>query len=158
MIPLAVAWLYFAVPSFSSYSDDSTALCDAYQPTQDLATMYLYGYPITGGGYRLVDSLDVRGREGQLDSMPVPWDGHFYAIASDTAGNRSCASNEAYIGLTTAVEPGDGWPNPPRLLSMRWYDIQGRPTGWPPPSSGVYWQVFDWSNGIRKVRRLVYLK
>jgi hypothetical protein len=158
MIALALGWLLFTVPSFSAYSDDTTATCDAWLPTQDLAQVKLYGYPITGGGYRLVDSVDVRGEEGQTDSIPVPWEGHFYVIASDTAGNRSCASNEAYVGPITGVTPGDGWPNPPRMLSMRWYDIQGRRFDWPPRTNCIYWQVSDWSDGTRKVRKLVHLK
>jgi hypothetical protein len=158
MMALMAGWLLFTVPSFSAYSDDTTATCEAWQPTQDLAWVRLYGYPVTGGGWRLVDSVDVRGMEGQEDSIAAPWDGHFSVQPVDTAGNAGCWSEVAYIGPITGVTPGDGWPNPPRMLSMRWYDIQGKRIDWPPATSCVYWQVTNWSDGTRKVRKLVHLK
>jgi hypothetical protein len=159
MIALALGWLYFTVPAMNAYTEgDSVYICTNGDSTRDVSMVYLHGYPITGGGYRIVDSLDVRGHEGEMDSIPYPWEGHYYLTTSDNTGEATCESNEVYVGPITGVSEGDGWPGAPRLLSMRYYDISGREIDWPPRTSCIYWQVSDWSDGTRKVRKLVHLK
>lgn len=127
-LPNANASMAWIPPSQRDVFEDSMAVvCDQPgAPLGDLDSLVVFGYPSTGGGWRRVRAEGMRGREGQRDTLrfTLPWSGgNFYIATTDTAGNLSCASNQAYVGTVTAV------PVPEVVHAedkIEWYDVHGR--------------------------------
>lgn len=132
---------------------------DTTKPIRHLRKVYLYGQPITGGGFRLVDSLDVRGREGLLDSIPIPYPGNFYVrstnlVTGDTLG-WSCESDvvTVYPDVTTGVEVDTTRAAPFPPIAPTWHDVQGRRV-WTPRGTGIFFQRIRGADGQVWARRV----
>lgn len=132
--------------------------CSGGPAIQSLRAAYLWGMPLSGGPWRIVDSLQVSGMEGQADSFPAPWAGHFYVTTRNGAG-LSCASNPAYIPdstVTTGVGEGNGGQSDPMVRS-RLFDVRGRVvTG--NPAAGVYFEKRWYRSGRTTTRKVAVLK
>lgn len=139
-------------------TDSLVVECSGGPAITTLRAAYLWGQPLTGGGWRIVDSLAVVGMEGQADSFPAPWAGHFYVTTRNGAG-LSCASNPAYIPdstVTTGVGEGNGGPYDPMVRS-RLFDVHGRVvTG--PLGAGVYFEKRWHRSGRTTTRKVAVLK
>jgi len=154
----ALVALTLTVPSTNAYVEgDSVYVCDGGAPTSDLAWIRFRRYYVTGGGYELFDSLDVRGKEGQQVTFMVdPGPGaHYTAQSVNLSGKAGCVSDPVYKpGYVTAV--GD---EPPVFIprDVKWYDVAGRGPFDKPQSQGVYFCVTTVA-GKRVVRKVVVLR
>lgn len=133
--------LLFTVPSTNQLrigeGDSTSVYCSGGEPTHDVAWVRIWRLPVSGGAWRCVDSVNVRGLEGREDSITVdPGPGaHFSAQVVDTAGNASCWSPEVlYVGPITSVQPG---PRRDGTLRVRYFDVHGRLVE-NPFASGIY--------------------
>lgn len=140
----AMVTLQWTNPSFNNAVDDSgSQYCGAEGDSlHDLLRIRIYRQLITGGPARVVDSLDVRGREGLGDSMRVDevsgaW---FYGTFVDTTGrNESCPTNRVYRGPITSVPVAPVAQARPERI--RWFDVRGRLVN--PVASGIYfWRAY----------------
>jgi len=138
-------------------SDSVHVECSGGQAIHQLAAARLYFLPVTGGGWRLIAQQGVAGLEGQpceftVDSGPG---GHYYVTTTNPAG-ESCASNVTYIPGTvvTGIDPEPVRPLP---VSVRVFDIQGRPIRGP-TATGIYFRRTTYSDGSSRVQKFVNLK
>lgn len=121
--------LTFTVPSTQQLrygeGDSEYVYCEGGIPTRDLAWVRVWRLPISGGAWRCVDSIYVRGMEGQQASITVePGPGaHFSTQAVDTVGNPSCWGNVFYAGPITGVGTE---PRHDGALTVQYFDVQGR--------------------------------
>jgi len=140
-------------PSERATPADSLApLCAGQQPLgAPLDSVIVYGYPLTGGGFRRIAAKSVQGKEGVLDSivlsLPDPvWSqgGRFHITTKTTVSKESCPSNfvTKLPGQVTAVEVSV----PSRVIVEEWFDIQGRRLKGP-SGTGIRW--VRWSVGGR---------
>jgi len=134
--PLLVGWLVFTLPSTGQHSwvdpsqgaDSMMVECNGAEQIHQLLTARLYGWPVTGGGPRLVAEHSAVGREGRPDSFQVPWPGLFYVTATNPKG-ESCASATVTVappdltGVGTADQPLD------ELVGCTLFDVRGRRVG-----------------------------
>jgi hypothetical protein len=135
-LPAAKAATQIIPPAQRDTPSDSIAyLCTPADPIFDLDSLVVYGYPISGGGFRRVHAKSVRGREGRVDSttlrLPGWQGGRFYATTKRIGIPReSCPSDQLYKGTVTGVELPDGIR---RVVVEEWFDAHGRrlqgPTG-----------------------------
>lgn len=166
---VALVTILFTLPESTAFalSDSSDVLCDrAGRPLHDLYTARLYRSLVTGGGYRLLQEHDARGREGQPDSFVVdPGPGaHYYVIGTvlkpetETEVARileGCVSNVVYIpGTVTGVETQAA---PDEVVERRTFDIHGRLVR-EIRVSGIYFEKAFYRSGRVQVKRKVYLK
>lgn len=140
--------LIFTVPATNQLrvgvGDTAYVYCAGGDSTKDVAWIRVYRLPISGGIWRLTDSLYVRGREGLEDTVWVdPGAGaHFYVAAVDTVGNQGCASeNTVYYGPVTGV--GTESRGPPQGLDTQYFDVQGRFVRRPTASGIYFWYAKD---------------
>lgn len=105
--------------------------CSGGPWTAPVTVAYLYGAPVTGGGFAPVDSHSVLGMEGLADSFPAPWPGHFYVRTRNGPGpmGLSCPSNVAYIppGDLTGVPAEEVDADP--VFLCRLFDVRSRLVG-----------------------------
>lgn len=148
--------------------------CDGGPPARVLKT-FLYGLRISGGLFAVVDSHGVQGLEGMEDAYPIPFPGHFYVRAWNTAGT-SCAGSTAYVPPPDPTSvPTDSLAAPQGPCAL--LSVQGRkvatldPGAWDrarlrplnPPgfpawvASGVYWVVRG-SDSACESRRVVVVR
>jgi len=153
----ALVPLTMTVPSTNAYVEgDSVYTCEGGEPTADVAWIRFRRYYVTGGGYQLFDSLDVRGKEGQQVTLMTDTGpgAHYTAQPVDTLGNAGCVSDPVYKpGYVTAV--GDE----PVFIpgKVEWYDVMGRGPFDKPQSQGIYWRVQTVA-GKRISRKVVVLR
>ena len=133
---LAATWLVFTLPTTGqlvwidpSQGPDSTMVeCSGGPGIHEILTARLYGWPVTGGGIRLVAEHSVSGQEGQPDSFPVPWPGMFYVTTTNPAG-ESCASNRVNVAPTDLTGIGTPDETLGKVLTCVLFDVQGRRVG-----------------------------
>lgn len=168
--------LLFTVPSYDAntvwippwerdtFEDSVQVTCDiSTVTTNDIDSVYVYAIPNIGnwGTFRKVREFDVKGKEGQADSVSMVFPGwsaaHFYVTFIDTSGNESCASDVVFKSnpmVPTGVEP----ITVGSVVENSWFDVRGRKLKSKPSASGIYWQVTKINNKIIKVRKVVILK
>lgn len=136
---------------------DSVQVCDCVGAVQvrQIQTAYLWGARVTGGGFVLVDSHSVLGREGFPDSFPVPFAGNFYILMRNTVG-ISCASNVATV-LPDVVTGIPEEATPPAQM-QRWVDVHGRVHMKRPKGSGIYFWQYNLTGQWSKARKIVLLR
>lgn len=152
----SLIWLAFTVPAANADVVDTTYWnCFGGPPTQDVATVSVHWWPISGGASYVIASKDVRGKEGQADSIGVEdRPGHYWSTATDTAGNVSCPSNwvTRLPGDMTAVEESAADP----VVKTLFFDVHGRRLRGPPKASGIYfWRKYHKSGAVKQGRTVV---
>jgi hypothetical protein len=95
-----VATLFFTLPNTGqnryvqpnpdSPADSLRVECIGGPAIHGLRTAYLWGQPLRGGGFAVIDSHTVAGKEGTLDSFRVAVSGNYYVTTRNGVGN-SCA-------------------------------------------------------------------
>lgn len=152
--------LVFTLPSHGQYhwtesgSDDSLHVeCAGGPEIRELQSVYLWGQPVSGGGFALLDSHLVVGMEGLPDSFPTPFPGHFYVMARNAVG-LSCASNLVTVppDVLTGVEVSPQASDPVLLVHL--FDVRGRLVGKFPPHVWHgeivmrFWELRPWMAGL----------
>jgi hypothetical protein len=129
---------------------------DLTHPLRDLATIRVYGVPITGGTSRIYATKSVKGREGLEDSIQVdPGPGaHFWLTSVDATGNECCVSAQVYIGPITAVPVEAATAE--RVTSYRVFDARGRLVH--PVAAGIYFWERRYSTGRVETGKTVRVK
>jgi hypothetical protein len=120
---------------------------------------YLYGQPVTGGGFRRVDSLDARGHEGLRDSFVVTVSGNYYVTARNNVG-ESCAPPApitVYVdGVPTSVDPTP-LPKPDPIVDWKLFDARGRKVN-DFSASGVYFAKLRRASGKIETPKIPYIR
>lgn len=119
-------------------------------PETQLATLRVWWWERWTPSPRILREKDVRGREGQRDSLQLPdWPvASVFVTTLDSAGNESCPSNMTTVNGTVAVDPAD-------LPEIRWYDVQGRRVRCP-STPGVYFRE-ERTRTTRSHRKVVWV-
>ena len=163
--------LLFTLPDSTAFAigqgDSANVYCDrSGRRLIDLYSAHLYESLVTGGGYRLVQEHDARGREDQPDSFRVdPGPGAHYYVrttrffpATDSTFaelKEGCASNIVYLpGTVTAVEETAAQD---QVVERRIFDIHGRLVR-DIRTSGIYFERTLYRSGRVELRKKVYLK
>jgi hypothetical protein len=118
---LLLVWIHFTLPAFQGAGDMCTQV--SATPERSLYAIELHGSPQWLGyefGPRqwpgLRDSLlamkDIRGRDGQADSIEVNLSSAWavWSITVDLAGNRSCESAFMVASPELSVPMPAAWP------------------------------------------------
>lgn len=162
---LALATITFTLPSTGqrvwtnpSQGEDSLMVeCSGGAAIHELRTVRRYWNPVGGGGWRLAEEKDVRGKEGQTDSLTFDpgQGGHLYLTATNTVG-ESCASSQVYVSgsITTGV-PDSGAGDP--ITSSRHFDVQGRLV-LEIEKSGIYFRRDVRASGLVTTKKVLVLK
>lgn len=139
--------------------DSAYVYCSGGPETHDLLRIRYYRLLVTGGGWTLVDSSEVRGMEGveiskTLDAGPGSW---WYVTAVDTTGrNESCANQDVlYHGPVTSV-PIDA--RRIGTLRARFFTPDGRKVERPVASGIYFWQGIDTAGRVVRRGRTVIIK
>lgn len=142
--------------------------CTGTAAIHDSILVRLYGQPVTGGGFRVIDSHWAVDRFGAADSFATPWPGNFYVTTANHVG-ESCASAVVTIlpSDLTAVEPtADSDP----IVSCRLFNVRGALVAWLPRTawserilrvalpSGIYWIKAITASRHALVRRILVLR
>jgi hypothetical protein len=106
-----VATLYITLPSTGQYrtintnpldpGDSILVECVGGPAIRGLQSVYLWGQRLQGGGFAIVDSHRVVGKEGQPDSFLITRSGNYFVTARNTVG-QSCAPTSP---VTVMLEP-----------------------------------------------------
>jgi len=133
---------------------------DQQDTCKDLSEIIIYGYSNTGTvGWKEVKRINVMGRYCMADSfqfdMVYNWAWwNIYLVPTDMSNNKGCASSVLFLGTAvTSVEPIDV----KQLKKTYIFDVQGRKVN-EVKGSGIYFKVFEWSDGSRTTRKFVHLK
>ena len=164
LAPLLAAVIVFTLPTSgqlkvvtpSAQGDSIGYECSGGQAIHQLTTATLYFIPLTGGGWRAVQSHSIAGKEGRPDSFAVSMGGHYYVTASNPVG-ESCASEMAYVvdPTVTGIDPDQ--QSYDRIVRSELFDVQGRRIQ-KQYRSGVYWSVDIYASGRIVAHKKVLLK
>lgn len=162
------AVLTYTLPALNAQSDSScTAAGDSLT---DLYWLRLWGYPITGGGWRVYRDKTVIGREGQPDTLEVSPGWSYYVTTFDHSGNQSCPSAIVSVpGTATDVQPlvqdifsrRDIFNASGQLVRAglsAWARWDERNNAGVRVASGVYFDRRLWRSGIKIVQRHVIIR
>lgn len=153
-------YLIYTVPSTGklyviSEGDTLGVECTGGPQINQVRDAYLWGQSNAGGGFVLIASHSIAGKEGMPDSFPVPFAGNFYVMVDNPVG-LSCASNTVTVlpDDITAVEPE---PPVDYIVEVLVFDVRGRRVH-APLSSGIYFSKQRWKSGKTEIKKIVILK
>jgi hypothetical protein len=152
LVVAALTPLFLTLPSTSAVRSPSQ--CIGPVETADIQELRVYR-TVEGGNPRLVLTKDVRGREGQADTVYVDAEpgASFHATVTDTAGNESCPS--APLAVDRVVL--DDSEVVDYVVEIRRFDAHGRRVG-ATPASGVYWEMRRYLSGRIVTIKRVHLR
>lgn len=123
-----VATLYFTLPStgqlrYMQYDpnnpkDSLRVECVGGPAIHGLKTVFLWGALLRGGGFAVVDSHSVVGKEGKPDSFKVALSGNYYVTTRNSIGLSCAPSSPVRVVLEpvltdvpteAAADPVVGW-------------------------------------------------
>lgn len=160
----AAATIEYTLPAYDAKvefagTDSAGISCDiSVTPLVDLETAVLHGYPLTGGGWRVIREKDVRGRAGEQDTMQVDTGWNYFITTKDTSGNESCASPTVSIPGTVTGVPVDPYLGKVKVREA-YFSVTGRmEEARRPFASGVYWLVTWYLDRSVKVEKIIIIK
>lgn len=153
--------LEYTIPRFNALvmypgTDSAGAVCeDSGDTLRDLRWTALYGYPITGGGWRLIRLKDVSGRVGEPDTLDVDDGWSYYVAARDSLSHEGCHSNIVSLPGTATGVPTV--PAGPPIVRREVYDVQGRLVK-TRAASGIYFVRTFYADGATRTTKVVIVK
>lgn len=160
--PASAFEMQYTIPSkkVQMIYDDSTqvwgpsCVTDVNSGSANVKYTRVYWYPYTGGGWSILRDKDITGREGQIDTLSVPDNAHYYVLVIDQNNLQSCASN---VLDAPAIITGVGDRPIVRIVKEEMFDVLGRKIT-KLQRSMIYFKRITYSNGNSVTKRMIYLK
>jgi hypothetical protein len=130
-----VATLFFTLPSTGQYryvdttpdelGDSTHVNCLGGPAIHGLRTAYLWGQTLQGGGFAVIDSHSVVGKEGRPDSFKVTLTGSYYVTTRNTAGQSCAPSSPVRVVLGNVLTGVDAEAAPDPVVSWTLFSPLG---------------------------------